>query len=371
MIILFYKKFNNYGGAEKFILNINKIIKKKYQSILITYYFDEIKFDRPGNLIKTSNLVSTLKFLKSIKKKNRNIKLISFSGFIDTYIICRFLNIKYNLVYFSPLSISHDEQTKFYFPLKSLFFEFIEKQNSHNIDKFYEKKTGLMNFFYYSAYCIFHYQAIINANYLITMSSYSSKEKKYLYKRNRIKTLSAALFNSEIRDNFHNDKQKNNKLLCISRLDKHKKIDELIINIKDVHMDYKLIIIGDGPEKDYLESIILNYGLSNKVELKGFINENEIDSFIQDCFCFISLDIGDFKISMFDALKFGKPVIINKFFVDKEMSLNKFIYFFDNNIGNILKQISETNIDKIDYKNLKFFLKNYSYESFTENLLKL
>ena len=39
------------------------------------------------------------------------------------------------------------------------------------------------------------------------------------------------------------------------------------------------------------------------------------------------------------------------------MILNKFIYFFDNDIEKILKQISETNIDKVDYKHLKFFLK--------------
>lgn len=371
MIILFYKSFNNFGGAEKFILNINKILMKNYQCKLITYKFNKKKFEKPDNLMKTSNIISTVKALSNKLIKNEKIKFISFSGFIDTYLICKLLKIKYNLVYFSPLSISYDEQTKFYYPLKSLFFNFIRKQRSHNIDEFYEKKNGFVNNLYYFFYSLLHYRAITNCQNLITMSKYSKKEKEYLYKIKNVWVLNAALFQkeTEVFVSKHNLDEK--YLLCISRLDKHKKVNELIENFLNLNKDYKLIIIGEGSERNNLTKLIIKNNLINRVHLKGFISDDEIGKYIKKCFCFVSLDIGDFKISMFDALKYGKPVIINEYFVDETMKLEKFIYFLNNNFNELINQISNTTIKDNDIKKLKLFLNSYTYESFCKDLIKL
>ncbi len=97
------------------------------------------------------------------------------------------------------------------------------------------------------------------------------------------------------------------------RLDKDKDIISLIracVFLSKNQIKYKLIIIGDGPEKFYLEKIVSNEELISKnVEFKGYIKTN-LDRYISkfDAYIFPSLNEG-MPYSILEAAKNYIPII--------------------------------------------------------------
>jgi len=66
----------------------------------------------------------------------------------------------------------------------------------------------------------------------------------------------------------------NNKkiIVCISRLEKSKRIDQVILSLKHLKnkfLNCKLVIIGDGSEAAYLKNLINDIGVSDQVVLVG------------------------------------------------------------------------------------------------------
>jgi glycosyltransferase involved in cell wall biosynthesis len=60
------------------------------------------------------------------------------------------------------------------------------------------------------------------------------------------------------------------RILAIGRLDPIKGFDVLIDQVSSLDIDYKLDIIGEGPQRDFLQKKIDEYSLVEKVELLGF-----------------------------------------------------------------------------------------------------
>lgn len=109
---------------------------------------------------------------------------------------------------------------------------------------------------------------------------------------------------------------------------------------------YRLLIAGEGPERNNLEQQVKNLNIENYVTFLGFVENME--SFYKeiDIFC-ISSFTEDLPLSVLEALTSGKPVIASKvggipdvldpltsklviedFFDEKEV--NKVIYFLSN-----------------------------------------
>jgi len=85
--------------------------------------------------------------------------------------------------------------------------------------------------------------------------------------------------------------------LIVSRLHKHKNID---IAIKAFNkLEKKLVVIGEGPESNFLKSI-------------GYQSEDSIYQYYKNCEAFIMPQEEDFGITGIEALNFGKPVIALK-----------------------------------------------------------
>lgn len=81
-------------------------------------------------------------------------------------------------------------------------------------------------------------------------------------------------------------------------------------NLKD---DVRLIIGGDGPERDLLENLIKKYNLTNKVSLPGKIKREDICDFYETCSIFVcSSEIETFSIVTAEALYLGVPVIATR-----------------------------------------------------------
>lgn len=107
-------------------------------------------------------------------------------------------------------------------------------------------------------------------------------------------------------------------LLTVGRLVKRKGVDmvlnaltESISQMPNLHY----IIIGDGPEKPYLENIIHQLGLSNNVRIISGVNDEEKNYWLASCDIFImparniNGDYEGFGIVYLEAGLFSKPVI--------------------------------------------------------------
>jgi len=107
----------------------------------------------------------------------------------------------------------------------------------------------------------------------ILTNSYGSRKslKLFLINKNKIKTI----YNPYLLDikNKPNNKKKN-IILSVGRLVKQKNFETLIrgfsIFSKD-YPNYKLFILGDGPEKEKLKQLINELNCNNKIILKGWI----------------------------------------------------------------------------------------------------
>ncbi|MCE7936695.1 glycosyltransferase family 1 protein [Candidatus Saccharibacteria bacterium CPR2] len=109
----------------------------------------------------------------------------------------------------------------------------------------------------------------------------------------------------------YDDKLKN--IFYVGRLEKRKGVIYLLKAFKELtkkHKDVRLIIAGDGKQRNTLEQYIKNNSLKN-VEFLGFVDESEKLKLFNTCdiFCSPAIFGESFGIVLIEAMAFGKPVV--------------------------------------------------------------
>lgn len=152
-----------------------------------------------------------------------------------------------------------------------------------------------------------------------------------------------------------------NILGTLSRLDPHKNNKEIISFMKMVG-NYKLLIAGDGEQKEELEVYIKENQLTEKVMLLGEIQN--IEDFLNSINIYVSSSKGEgLPYSILEALAAKKKIIASNVSGHKDLLSSKSLY----NLGSI-KEFKErlednTTTDKFDSK--------YTIEEMTKSLLQL
>lgn len=174
---------------------------------------------------------------------------------------------------------------------------------------------------YYSRYKVKEVEKIIikyvfkNANEVICVSN-GLKNIISLYKRD-IKVIP----NMVDCENFNkNHKEKNEGIkeftfLSLCYLNRNKGIDILIQAFVKYfkNSNSKLIIGGDGPERERLEVLSKELGINDKVEFKGALSRNEVVKEMTECDVFILPSRYEtFGVVLIEALASGKPIISTK-----------------------------------------------------------
>ncbi len=156
--------------------------------------------------------------------------------------------------------------------------------------------------------------------------------------------------NNEIIENHNNI-----KLLTVARLEAPKRIDLLIEATKDIN-DVELHIVGDGSQRNYLESIkhknVIFHG-----EINGFNNFKNYD-----IFCLIS-DSEGLPLSALEAVSSELPIILSDVggcfeLIDENGILVK------NNVNEIKRAISKCILNKeiFSKKSIELFTKMYNLD---------
>ena len=101
-------------------------------------------------------------------------------------------------------------------------------------------------------------------------------------------------------------------ILCVARLTSQKRIDVLIDAVFQLNqeMEIKLIIIGDGPERENLRKHISERGLEGIAEMRGFIPRDELPNYYRECDLFVLPSINEgFGLTLAEAMLNRRPVI--------------------------------------------------------------
>lgn len=99
------------------------------------------------------------------------------------------------------------------------------------------------------------------------------------------------------------------KLIYVGRLNKIKGIEDLILSFKIVKTKYpnsELKIIGTGPDKKFLETLIKKHSLENNVRLLGFISNGDLPKYLMKSDVFVSPLTGH---SLREAAYCGLPIV--------------------------------------------------------------
>lgn len=105
----------------------------------------------------------------------------------------------------------------------------------------------------------------------------------------------------------------NKTLLYVGAINKDKKVDLLLnafssFNKKNPHNNLKLLIIGDGTEKQALEVLAKDLGISDAIKFLGRI-VNNVESYFQICDCLVLPGAGGLALNQ--ALYWEKPCIVS------------------------------------------------------------
>lgn len=158
--------------------------------------------------------------------------------------------------------------------------------------------------------------------------------------------------------------------LIVSRLYKHKNVDIAIEAFNK--LGYKLVIIGDGPEKNKIKNKISKI---KNIKLLGFVPDEELKYYYANCKALIMPQEEDFGLTPIEAMSFGKPTLALK----RGGALETIIEgvtgeFFDDPIPEALadgvRRLNE-NYLKYDPEKIRRETERFSVEKFRNSIISL
>jgi glycosyltransferase involved in cell wall biosynthesis len=94
----------------------------------------------------------------------------------------------------------------------------------------------------------------------------------------------------------------------------HKLLEAFAYLVKNVSKDYRLVIVGDGPEREALISLATSLGIAELVEWKGYLSRPELLKEYASASVFVMLSpLESFSRVVYDALFVGVPVVVYNF----------------------------------------------------------
>jgi len=162
---------------------------------------------------------------------------------------------------------------------------------------------------------------------------------------------------------------------CVAVLRGAKRHKELIKTFSKIHIDAKLIIVGDGPMKDEINKTIIEYNVNDKVIMLG--HRDDIDKILPNFDLFVLASRHEaLGTSLLEAQSCGVPVVAsNVGGIPEALKEGKTGYLFDD-FDMFEKQLNDILTDETKLLELKsnaraFILKTFSVKKMMEDTQKL
>ncbi|MFM0095237.1 glycosyltransferase family 4 protein [Paraburkholderia nemoris] len=111
-------------------------------------------------------------------------------------------------------------------------------------------------------------------------------------------------------------------VVCSCRLHAEKGVAQLIrafIALLNAEPRAKLLLVGDGPERERLTLQVDQAGLGNKVHFAGAVSRETVAAYLAvgDVFAFLSLRLEGAPLNLLEALSVGKPCVLSRDLLDR------------------------------------------------------
>ena len=105
-----------------------------------------------------------------------------------------------------------------------------------------------------------------------------------------------------------------NNFITIGRLDKGKRVDEIITSfVKCNKMHSQLFVIGSGKEEDNLKKLISDLKIQKQVHMLGYLDHKQMEKYILDSSCFLMTSITEgLPMVLLEVMSYGIPCIVYK-----------------------------------------------------------
>ena len=347
-IALFYDWLNQWGGAEKVLLDLIKIYP---EAPIYTLIYDPKK---------TKWLPKKIKIVPSVLNKFSLSKKNSIFQTPFYYLSLKQFDFsQYDIVISTTQVIGHS----LIVPKKTLYVCYF-----HNINRYVYQTPIHFTFLkpLLNQYKKIDFNFGQNPNYLFCNSQTVQKRIKNTYKR-EAKIIYPGIDVSFFIPSKTDSHEK--YFLIVSRLVSHKKID---LAIKACHqLNKKLYIVGTGRDQSNLNNLI-NYLNDSNIKLLGQVNDQKLLNLYQNCQALICPQLEDFGLTPIESQACGKPVIAyNQGGLTETVIKNKTGIFFNHQtVSSLVSAIKKFNPNNFSKNICQTNAKNFSNANFMLNFKK-
>lgn len=294
-----------YGGIETSTINTANALSKKYDVELISFYNleeNQTKYIDKNVTIKYlyKGGPNKSEFIDALKEKNIINIIREGLKSVDILIKKKFL-IKKEILYSDSFAI---------ISTRCGFSSILSKYGNKDIIKIAQEHYHHNNNKKYINILKHKYK---NIDYLFALTKGLKDDYARFLKTNKHTKIllvpNMLGFNNTIHSSLNNK-----NIISICRLDKGKKIDELInifAQVKD--KDARLYIIGDGEEKEHIKQLILDLNLQDKIVMTGYLNKDEQIKYLQNSSVYAMTSVSEgLPMVLLEAMSFGIPCIAYK-----------------------------------------------------------
>lgn len=347
-----------YGGVEKSIIDQANMLSEFYDVEVVSLYklYDYIPY-------KVNDKVK-IKYLSNLKPnrnefkdavKRENIKDIINEGFKAIKILYLKSKLIGDYIYNCDSNVVISSRIDFTKLLNrygnNLAVKVAEEHVYHNNRKKYFKLLK---------------RSMKNINYLIPASKYLYDDYEKLFKNENV----IVKYIPQIVDDIPLNKSKcnNYNIVTVGRLSKEKGYDDLIKVFDLVHKKnkkIKLIIVGDGDEKENLENLVSQYKLNKYIKFTGFLTQDKLKDIYINSSLYVMTSLEEsFGLVLLEAMSYGIPCIA----FESALGAKEII---DDKSGILVKnrnlvEMADTICNYFDGKykfNISDKIQNYSYDN--------
>lgn len=146
-----------------------------------------------------------------------------------------------------------------------------------------------------------------------------------------------------------------NAIICVGRLDKNKSqitLVDLANDLKNKHLDFKIYLLGDGPERVNIQNKINELNLSEYIEILGWVSNPY--PYIKQAKLTVSTSLTEsYGLSIAESLLLNIPVVVLKYPAIIEIIENKVNGIIINNYSELLSEVSNLLLNEEYYNKLK------------------
>lgn len=168
------------------------------------------------------------------------------------------------------------------------------------------------------------------------------------------------------------------RFLAVCFLEKNKQIDRLLdafYQAFKLDKNVKLVIGGDGSEKENIINKIKDYNLQDQVTLTGSLSQEQVRDQMRLCDCFVLASKTEtFGVVLIEAMAVGKPVIATRSGGPEDFVTNQVGILAENNLDSIKEALLEMreNIDNYHPETIRgYIMRNFSSESTSNRVIEL